>query len=185
MTAELPPEVEAIALKVLETEVKKRQAAVKAIVGQRYDDGDKRAFRSPLGDTRLGTVYRSDPEPAWQVTDPDALHTWLADQPDYVEHTVEIVGDQAEVLAVLADHAPHLLADVIRVRESAVAEILGQAKTTGATDAPGIERVKPAGTLTVRPEKGAYEAVAALVAANLLTWDGRPALPPAEGESAA
>ena len=50
----------------------------------------------------------------------------------------------------------------------------------GGEVAPGIARVKPPGTLSVRPDKNAGDAIERMVAAGILTWDGTPAaLPPA------
>src|SRR5438874_11602102 len=120
-------------------------------------------------------AWRSAPDPTWTVVDAAALDAELRSYPGNLETVVEIVGDHAEVLAVLADHAPHLLADVVRVRPGVVEAALAQSAATGMPAAAGIEQVKPGGSLTVKPDAKADEVVERLVAAGLITWDGRAA----------
>lgn len=178
----LPAEVEALVLAELAKRVKARTAAAKAVIGGNYAPGEKQTFRSPVDDTKLGLVYRSDPDPEWRVTDEPALHAWIIEQDKYTATDVEIRGGcEAEVLAVLNEHAPHLLEDVVYVRHGAIAEVLAESKRLGEPAAPGIEKVKPEGVLTVRPDKAAGEAISRMVAAGILTWDGRPALEQRDG----
>jgi hypothetical protein len=173
---ELPEEVEALALKALESEAGKRLKVSKAVIGQRYDDGDRKTFRSPIGDQpKLGMVYRTDPEPVWTVTDLDALDAHLAQDPDNLETTFEINADASELLPLLLEHAPHLVDEVERVTQAARGAAMAAAKAGKAI--PGIAKVKSGGVLTVTPDKNAAEAITGLVQAGLLTWDGRRALP--------
>lgn len=173
----IAPEVEALILAELAKRVRSRQNLTKALIGVGYGDGDKQTFRSPVDGRRLGTVYKTDPDPEWRVTDQQALDVWLAARDAYTETTVEIrEGCEAEALAVIQQHAPGLLADVDRIRDGAAAEVLMESTRRGEAIAPGIERVKPAGVLTVRPDKAAGDAIEAMVKAGLITWDGRPAL---------
>lgn len=183
--AQVSPEVQALALAELERRVRASRAAVKAIVGQSYADGERRTIRSPLDGAKLGTVHRSDPDAEWKVTDREALDAHLRTYEGAVETVLDIApADMSEALAVLQDHAPHLLTVSSRVRPGVVDAAVAESRDRGEPVAPGIERVKPAGVLTVRPDKACGEAVAALVTAGLLTWDGRPAALPA-GESGA
>jgi hypothetical protein len=184
VTAPLPPEVELLALKALETEIVRRQKVAKAVIGQSYPDGEKRTFRSPIDDAKVGIVYRSDPDPDWQITDREALEQHLRAFPGNMVTSVRIdPADMPEALAVLAEYASHLLTETDELDPDAVQAALDQSKATGQPAAPGIERRKPAGVLTVRPDRGAYETVARLVQANLLTWDARPVLPAGEEAS--
>lgn len=172
---QLAPEVEALALKALVKRVEARLTVVKALIGQRYPDGHGERFRAPDG-SRLGQVLRTDPEPNWVVTDERALHAELRQFPGNVETVAEIVDLDAAV-TVLAEHAPHLLAEVTRVRPEVVKAALAQSEAAGAPAAAGIAQVKPSGVLTVKPDAKAGEAIERMVAAGLLTWDMRPALP--------
>lgn len=172
--AQLAPEVEALVLAELGKRVKARTELVKATFSQRYPDGHRESFRAPDG-SKLGMVYRSDPDPRWVVADEQALHAELRKYPGNLETVVEIVDHDAAV-EVLRVHAPELLAEVTRVRPEVVAEEL-KAAAAGALPAPGIAQVKPSGVLTVKPDPKAGEAVERMVAAGVITWDGRPALP--------
>lgn len=178
---QLAPEIEALVLATAAKRIAERTTLVKALVGQRYPDGHREIVRSPLDGAKLGQVYRTSPEPKWVVTDPDALDADLRSYPGNVETTVEIVGDRAEVLAVLATHAPHLLEDVTRVRPGVVEAALAQSAATGTPAAAGIAQVTPSGVLTVKPDPKAGAAVERLMQAGLITWDGRPALPAGDG----
>jgi hypothetical protein len=172
---------EALVLATLAQRVKARQDAVKAVVGQRYPDGHRETVRSPLDGTRMGQIYRTDPDPQWRVTDREALEAYLRLFPGNSETTVEIApADLPEALAVLAEHAPHLLTDTTRLNPEAEKAALEQSAATGEPAAPGIARVKAAGALTVKPDKAAGDAVERLVQAGVITWDGRPALTSAE-----
>lgn len=184
MTDPLPPEVELLALKALENEVVRRQKVVKAVIGQGYADGDKHTFRSPLDDAPVGIVYKTDPEPVWEVVDRDALEAHLRAIPYNVTSKVTIAPeDMPEVLAVLAVHAPDLIAETHELDSSAVAAALLQSKVDGKPAAPGIEKRKPSGVLTPKLGRGAYETVGRLIQAGLLTWDARPVLPAGEEAS--
>lgn len=183
MTAEpapvqLAPEVELLVLATLQKRIEARDTIVRATVGQRYADGDKHTFRSPIDDAKLGIVHRTDPNPQWRITDRDALIADLARYPRNIEVVDEIVGTDEQVLEVLAAHAPHLLARVERVSPEAIDHALAVSKSRGQAAYAGITKVKPAGTLTVLPDKAtAAAAIERMHAAGLITWDGRPALP--------
>lgn len=185
-STQVSPDVQALALAELERRVKASRAAVKAIVGQSYAEGERRTIRSPLDGSRLGMVWRSDPEAEWKVTDPEALDAFLRTYyRGALETTVGIAPENMpEVLAVLQEHAPHLLTESTRVRQDVIDATVAESRDKGEPVAPGVDRVKPAGVLTVRPDKACGEAVAALVQAGWLTWDGQPAALPAGGEAA-
>jgi hypothetical protein len=169
---DLPPEIEPIVLAVLEARVKEAKAAARAAIEHLYAEGTRTTILSPLDGTKLGTVYRTDPDPTWKVTDRDALCKALEADPDNVEY-VDIAGTNEQVIAVLAEHAPERLARIERVKASAVNAAVAAA-ARGEEPLPGIERVKARGSLVVRPDRNAGQAVERLVQAGVITWDGRP-----------
>lgn len=180
----LPPEVEALALAAIESEVKKRKTLTKALFGHRYPDGHRETFRSPVGAAKLGQVYRTDPEPQWVVTDRAALEEHLRSFPGNLAVTVTIVPeDMPEALAVLAEHAPGLLTELAELDPEAERAALAQSRATGEPAAPGIGLVKAGGSLTVVPDKGAFDQVGRLIAAGVLTWDARPVLEQGQAEA--
>ena len=185
MTDPLPPEFEAIALKALEKSVKARRDAVGAVVGQSYVAGHRETFRSPISDRKFGLVHRTDPDPVWVVTDGEALTRHLREDPANLEEIIEIEATNEELVALLHEHAPHLLTYVTRVTQQAMADALAAAR--GGAKIPGIEKLKPDGVLTVLPDKNAPAVLAELIDAKLLTWDGRrtalPAAPAPPEES--
>lgn len=174
----LAPEVEVLALAELAKRVAERYKLAKALVGQSYPDGRRETFRSPLDGAKLGVVYRTDPDPQWRIVDRDALVADLAWSPHNVEVVDDIAGTDEQVLEVLAEHAPHLLARVERVSQEAIDHALALSESRGKAAYAGIEQVKPSGVLTPKPDaKTAGPAIERMVAAGLLTWDMRPVLP--------
>lgn len=182
----LAPEVEALVLGAWEAAAKKSKDAIKAIVAQRYRNGDRHDFVSPLGG-KLGYVHRTNPTPYWAVTDETALMDHLATFPGLAETVYDLavpgVGmvqlEECDELAkVLLVHARHMLTEVRRIRPSAVEDALAASRADDKAAAPGIELVTPAeGTLIVKPDGEALDVVRRLVRAGQLTWDGaRPAV---------
>lgn len=172
----LAPELEALALKALESRVTAQIKLTKVEFAHRYPDGHKDTFRSPVDDAKLGQVWRTDPDPEWRITNRGALQEHLETFPgNFVTH-LEVVGDDAEILAVLDQHAPHLLKEVSEIPEEVFQAALRESRETGEAVAPGIEKIKPGGVLFVKPDKDADRAIRGMIAAGLLTWDGRRAI---------
>lgn len=169
---QLPIEVECLALKALEGRVKTGLAATKAIAAGKYRPGQSEKFRTDSG-LKLGTVLVTDPDPQWVVTDKAAFEAHLRSYPGNLEDVAEI-DDMDGAVAYLTEHAPQFLAFVSRVRDEARNAAFEAARA--GDQVPGVERVVPDGVLTVRPDKQASDAVAELVTAGLLTWDGRRVL---------
>ncbi|MDN5920249.1 MAG: hypothetical protein L0I76_34995 [Pseudonocardia sp.] len=177
---QLAPEVQALALAALAKQIKALDPVVRATFAHDYENGDGRTFRSPLDGRKLGKVRRNDPDPEWRVTDADALLVHLRGR-GHVETVHDIVGGDDEVAAVLAVHAPHLLAEVTRVPPSASAAVLAATRKAGepvgpdGEPVPGVELKQPAGSLvvTVDPATGA-DAAADLARAGRLDWSLRP-----------
>ena len=180
MNAGLPPEFEALALAELARQAKSRTAAVKAVIGDRYAPGQRETFRSPVDGAKLGMVLRTDPDPEWRVVDREKLAAHLRADPANLE-TVYEIGDESAAVEVLRKHAPHLLVEITRVSVDARGDAVARA-AAGET-VPGVARVKPEGVLTVRPDRGAAAAIAGMVRAGILSWDGRPAIDQAEAAS--
>lgn len=139
----------------------------RAMFASAYANGDRRTFRADDG-LKLGEVRRDDPDPYWAITDTEALHAHLREFPGCVETLAEIVGTQKQVLAVLREHAPELLAEVTRVRPEAVQAALDESRATGTPAAPGIERVVPTGALKAVADKAAVARVGALIRSTTL-----------------
>lgn len=168
-------EVEALAYAAIEKEAKRRKDLQRAVLNQRMTEGDTRRVRSPLGD-KLGAISKTDPEPQWTVTDPDALDAHLRTFPGNLVE-VDVIADEPAAVEVLREHAPHLLRTAEVLAPGVVEAALEQSAATGEPAAPGIGRVQPAGTVNVRPDKDALAAVAKLVRAGQLDFLAPQALP--------
>lgn len=183
-------EMEALALAELGKRVKANETLTRAEFSQAYPDGRRETFRSPVDGSMLGMVYRTDPNPAPIVVDKDALVRHLATVPGCTETVTEIMGTEEQILAVLAEHAPELLCEVTRVPDYVVSNVLAGCKAKGNTKGPdgkelaGVKMDKAGGVLTVKADpKTAGRAIEGMVAAGLLTWEGRRALPPGQEQA--
>ncbi|WP_433296517.1 hypothetical protein ACQPZQ_16280 [Pseudonocardia sp. CA-142604] len=91
---------------------------------------------------------------------------------DNVEY-VDIAGTNEQVIAVVAEHAPELLARIERVTTVGAAVVVA---ARGEGPLPGIERVKARGSL-VRPARDAGQAVERIVQVGVITWGERSLCP--------
>lgn len=157
---ERPHEIDALFWGALAAASKVEKEVEKSLCGQRYVNGQGQHFHSGTG-MKLGQVRRNFPDPEWRFTDKAAFEAHVrTEHPGAVEIRTEIVpGKQAEVLAVLAEHAPHLLKDVDYVPEEVFTDALAHSRDTGEPAGPGIEWVQPTGSLGVYPDKAAVEFV--------------------------
>lgn len=151
-----PHEADALFWGALEAVSKAEKAAEKNLCGHDYANGQGEYFRAPNG-RKLGQIRRGDPDPEWRFTDKAAFEAHVrAEHPGTVEKRTEIVpGKQAEVMAVLAEHADHLLHDVEFIPDDVFTDALSHSTDTGEAAGPGIEWVAPAGSLGVYPDKAA------------------------------
>lgn len=102
------------------------------------------------GDPELGFATMSNPNPVVDVVDRGELEAFLiADGKGEVRETV--VGEVADVLAVLKRHAPHLVGESIHVPEWAVTEAKGRAKK--GEGIPGVVVREGSPSLSVRPSE--------------------------------
>lgn len=156
--------------------------------------GDTISARSPLDDTKIARVSKSDPKRRALITDRAAVEAWINERyPDKLVERTEITGPMPEVLAVLRAHAPHLVTDRKSVPDWAVNELLLKAEKAGAPVGyggelddhapPGIEVSTPDGVVSVTLDKAnADEAIRALWDAHLVDMTGVRQIEAAEGE---
>lgn len=181
-------------LKVLSEHTKERYNLARADAEKELGPGDRHVVRSPLVPDgaklgpKLGAVYMTDPTDTASITDEDVLVQWLEGH-EYgtaVESGYQITASQAELVAVLFEHAPRYLKRVTKVTSDARKELLSTAKAlgqpigpSGETDVPGIT-VKPTGQAYVacKPDDDALFAVYELVTSGRVALDGtvRPEL---------
>lgn len=142
--------------------------------------GDRAMVRSPLDDTKLGPVTASDPKPVVSVVDDPALLAWVERQyPEQIESGYKIAGSDAEVKAVLFEHAPHLLGKFRRVKPGFVKQLKADALALGQpigpggeVDVPGLDVKTPRSVISCRPTEDALLAVMELHGAGRLLLDG-------------
>lgn len=183
----LAPEVRALALASMRQRIEAEEKLVRSEFSAALMAGTTLRFRSPLDDTPLGAVLRTDPKTEWRITDRDALLAHLAEFPGCVEDAVYVavpgtglarLGEHDELYRVLAEHADHLLIRETDVKQEAIDAALAESKANGAPAAPGITKVRPSGSVQVRPSSEAGEAVRRLFEAGVLSWDALvPAAP--------
>ena len=183
----LAPEVRALALASMRQRIEAEEKLVRAEFSTALMAGTTLRFRSPLDDTPLGAVLRTDPKTEWRITDREALHEHLAAFEGCVEVAAYVavpgvglarLDQQDELYRVLSEHAAHLLIEQTEVTTEAVEAAVAQSKATGEPAAPGITKVRPAGSVQVRPSPEAGEAVRRMFAAGALSWDALiPAAP--------
>lgn len=132
----------------------------------RLPNGSKLTARHPATGVSLGTVSMSDPAPVARVVDTEAFEEWIRVQHPGELDTVRGFGDPAEVAAVLAEHAPHLLTETRVIGDALRARVL---KAAAVQPVPGTTRDTPDGVLSVRPSKAATALVrAALIGSTTL-----------------
>lgn len=185
----LAPEVRALALASMRQRIEAEEKLVRAEFSAALMAGTTLRFRSPLDDTPLGAVLRTDPKTEWRITDRDALIEHLATFTGCVDTVTYVAVPSAglvrldvtdELYLVLSEYAAHLLIEQDEVRQDAVEATLAESKATGEPAAPGITKVRPSGSVQVRPSSEAGEAVRRLFEANVLSWDALiPAAPKA------
>lgn len=183
----LPPEIRALALASMRQRIEAEEKLVRAEFSVALLAGTTLRFRSPVDDTPLGAVLRTDPKTEWRITDREALLDHLAEFPGCVETATYVavpsaglvrLDAQDELYRVLLEHAPRMLIEQNEVTQEAIDAAVAQSKATGEPAAPGITKVRPAGTVQVRPSTEAGEAVRRMFEVGTLSWDALiPAAP--------
>lgn len=129
-------------------EVKTQRADVQLLM----EPGEAHPVRSPLTGEMLARVRCSNPKPVTTVTITDhvALDEWIGrEYPERLIVTPSVSTRTDEVLAVLAEHAPHLVEIATVVPEYARAEVVTASKKAGKPAGPSGELDVPGVTVTV------------------------------------
>lgn len=185
----LAPEIRALALASMRQRIEAEEKLVRTEFSAALMAGTTLRFRSPLDDTPLGAVLRTDPKTEWRITDREAVLAHLIEFFGCIETATYVAVPSAglvrlertdELFRVLLEHAPDLLIEQVEVKQEAIDAALAQSKATGEAAAPGITKVRPPGTVQVRPSAEAGEAVRRMFEVGTLSWDALiPATPKA------
>lgn len=145
--------------------------------------GEKHAVKHPITGAVLGFATRTAPVPTARVTDEAALLPWVGDnQPHDLYDDEELAATPEQVLALVREHAPHLLRPVVRINEQGLHGILRRAEKDAGFRPPGVTVTQSTGTTNFYPKDG--EAIELMFADRLLSLDGtvRPELTARESE---
>lgn len=172
--------LKAAALKTISDYTRAKYDEARTELAATMGQGDRVIARSPLDNTKVGAVYVTDPKPVCRITDQAALTDWMVEHyRELTETGYEICGSDSEVIAVLFEHAPHLLRQYRRVKPDDMRELRAAAVTLGQpvgpgseVDIPGIEVDHPEGVVSCKPDPGALQTVLALHRAGRLQLDG-------------
>lgn len=142
---------ELLILAAAKTAIMTRIDDLRMVVAGELEAGDQK--RPTLAGVKLGTVSMSVGEDKVRVTDPAAFraHMLATDMAD--EFPIIEPDDTAEILAVLAEHAPHLIKTEIVVDKEDETE--AQKRALAGDEIPGLEVTQSASTLRVLPSKDA------------------------------
>ena len=120
----------------------------------------------------LGSVSLSEPALKARVVDDDAFQAHCEATGDATV-SVAVTGPLEEVLAVLAEHAPHLIGERTYIPDWLTKQELDRAES--GESVPGVEVSETAPRLIVRPKDAAMREAAAILAGTpLAIEEGRP-----------
>lgn len=171
-------------VKFVSAALKEAERETKSAIDDLMKKGDTLSARSPLDDAKMARVNKSDPKPVATVSDAAALDTWIRETyPDKVKTETTVVGTAGEVIAVLREHAPHLLAtntvvpgwaiNELVTRSAGAGEPVGFGGEMGDMAPPGIKVTTPDGVISVTiDKKTGPDAFKALWDAHLFDVDG-------------
>lgn len=121
----------------------------------RFAKGDKKTAHAMNG-SPLGTVSMSDPAAKAEIVDVEVFEGWVrSEYADQLE-TVLGFGPADAVAAVLAEHAPELLTSEQVIPAWLRSNLLTMAAKE---DIPGTRSVRPAGSISIRPNANAAQIV--------------------------
>lgn len=180
------------ALKVLKDYITECYVKAKAEATRTLKRGERLVARSPLDDTKIAVIPLSDPNKVATIVDEVALTDWYKQHyPELVMSGYKVIGSQAEVVAVLFQHAPHLIKRTEALQLEALHELkrtsaaLGQPIGPGAElDVPGVKVATPDPVLTCRPTEEAFDIIRHLHAEGVLELDGTIHIALPEGDVA-
>lgn len=168
------------ALKVLSDYTMQCYTQARAEGARQLKRGERLVARSPLDDSKIATIPMSDPKHETTIVDEEALTDWYREHyPEMVTSGYKVIGSQAEVIAVLFEHAPHLIKRTVALQLEALHELkrsssaLGQPCGPGAElDIPGVKVTRPDPVLTCRPVDEAFDIIRDLHNKGVLELDG-------------
>jgi hypothetical protein len=142
--------------------------------------GDRLTARSPLDDSKIGSVSMTDPKPVARVSDMTALTAWLSENyPDLVTDSYEVNATTDQITALVFEHRPEWLHRKQRVDPRIVQQIRERSAAVGApvgpmgeADVPGIAVETSDPVVSCKSAPGALDAVAALIRADRIGLDG-------------
>lgn len=161
-----------VALNHLATQTRRALVASREYVSGNLRPGERIAAVAPDG-TVLGHITRKVDTTEARVVDESALMAHLHEHnPDSLidVDTIRHGTPSSEVVAVLKEHAPHLVDSRPRIQPWALNAALTDAKT-GAT-VPGVELATVPGTTAIYPDKAAAAAIEGLIRSGVVGVDG-------------
>jgi hypothetical protein len=183
-------------LKHLGNVVKAAEKENKTVLDGMMRKGDTLAVWSPIDDdAKIARVSKSNPDAKALTTDREAVARWVEEHyPKKMRDEAVIVGTDAEIVAVLKEHAPHLLAigktvpawvfNELEVMAASAGRPVGFSGEIDKHAPPGIEIVKPDGVLSVTLDKLGPSALQELWEAHMFAMDGTVRELPAADDSA-
>lgn len=140
----------------------------------------------------IADVSITRPKPVAKITDRAALDDWIAtNYPAKTEPRTKIIGSQEDVLAVLREHAPYYIEDVVEVcdwarnelllKSAAAGQAIGYGCEIGEHAPPGIEVSTPDGQLRVNLSRSAADIVDQMWLDHRIDMDGNLLELPAGG----
>lgn len=168
------------ALMVLRDYITECYVKAKAEATRTMKRGERLVARSPVDDQKIAVIPLSDPAKVATIVDEEAVTGWYKQHyPKSVMSGYKVIGSQAEIVAVLFQHAPHLIKRTEALTLDALAELkrssvaLGQPIGPGAElDVPGLKVTTPDPVLTCRPTEDAFDIVRELHNQGVLELDG-------------
>jgi hypothetical protein len=178
------------ALKVLSDYTMQCYTAARVEAARTMKRGERIVARSPMDDQKIAVIPMSDPKHVTEIVDQDAVTDWYREHyPDMVTSGYKVIGSQAEVIAVLFEHAPHLIKRTTALQLEALHELkrssaaLRQPCGPGAElDIPGVKVTLPDPVLTCRPTDEAFDIIRDLHNQGVLELDGTVHIALPEGE---
>lgn len=181
------------ALKVLQDYIVDCYTKARAEAAATMRRGERLVAWSPLDDTqKIATLPMSDPSKVAEIVDEAALAGWFKQHyPEKIMSGYKVIGSQAEVIAVLFQHAPHLIRRTEALQLEALHELkrssaaLGQPIGPGKElDIPGVKVTTPDPVLTCRPTEAAFDIIRDLHNQGVLELDGTVHIALPEGDVA-
>jgi hypothetical protein len=197
VNAELSPRDAALlklgVLTVLKNRVTEAERDARNVVAGLLAKGDNSTVSNPTcPEQAIVEVNKSKPKNRATVDSRREVEMWVrANYPGKAETKTVVIGSQADVIAVLREHAPFLLDEVTEVpdyvinelvlKSQAAGEPVGFGGEVGEKAPPGLTVSTPEGTLRVTVQDGGADIVEEMWAAGVVDLDGQLVALPAGG----